>query len=124
MRFEPRPSCIAAAIIYGSAAVYSAASPWFVLSGAFRLDDTNREALLSDARSTLTVWALVCGFGVLFATFSLRFLRLSVQLQRAILVASCGVAIIAGAWLEWWQSWYFLFPAFVLAIAFREAAHA
>jgi hypothetical protein len=124
MHLERRQSSIAAAIVYGAAAVYSAASLWFVLSGAFRLDDANRNALLSDGRSTLIVWALVCGFGFVFSALTLRFARLSVPIQRAVIVTSCGVAIIAGVWLEWWQSLYFLFPAIVLAFAFRGAVHA
>jgi hypothetical protein len=124
MHFEPRPSSIAAAIVYGAAAVLSAASLWFVVSGAFRLDDTNRNAVLSDMRTALVVWVLLCGFGITFATLALRFARLSIPLRRVVLFASCGVALIAGAWLEWWQSLYFLFPAVVLALAFREVVHA
>jgi hypothetical protein len=124
MHLEPRQSSIIAAIVYGAAAVYSAAGLWFVLSSAFRLDDANRNALLTDAHSMLLAWALVCGMGIFFVIFALRFPRLSISLRRVMLVASCGVALIAGTWLEWWQFLYFLFPALVLAIAFRGPAHA
>ena len=124
MHFEPRQSRVIAAFVYGIAAVYSVASLWLVLSSALSLDDANRNAVLSDMRALLTVWALVCGLGIIFAVLALRFNRLSVTHQRVTLVASCGVALVAGLWLEWWQSLYFLFPAAVLALAFRGTVHA
>ena len=124
MHFDPRQSRVIAAFVYGIAALYSAVSLWLVLSSALTLDDENRIAVLSGLRSLLTVWALVCGLGIIFAILALRFARLSVTHQRAMLVASCCVALVAGLWLEWWQSLYFLFPAVVLVFAFRETVHA
>jgi hypothetical protein len=48
---------------------------------------------------------------------------LSASARRATLVTSCVVAAVAGFWLEWWQSLYFLVPAVLLALAFRRAAN-
>jgi hypothetical protein len=124
MHFEPRQSSVLAAVVYSAAAILSAASLWFVLSSAFSFDDAIRNALLSGMRSLLVGWAFVCALGIIFAGLALRFVRLSIPLQRATLLASCGAAVVAGMWLEWWQSLYFLFPALVLALAFRGTAHA
>lgn len=123
MRIEPRQSRIVAALVYCVAAAYSAASLWFVLSSAFSLNEANRNALLLQMRSVLIAWLIVCGVGVLFTILALRFANLSVGLRRTILVASCAVAVIAGVCLEWWQSLYFLFPAFALALGSRETVH-
>src|SRR5450432_3962020 len=124
MHFEPRQTSIVAAVVYAAAAVLSAVSLWFVVSSALSLDDANRNAVVSEMRSLLVGWALVCGSGVVFAVLALRFAHLSIPLQRAILFASCGVAVVAGVLLEWWHSLYFLFPALILAFAFRGAVHA
>jgi hypothetical protein len=124
MHFEPRQSRALAAFLYGVAVVVAAASFWFVLSSAFELDPANRNRVLIEMRPVLFTWVVVCCAGVLFSVLSLRFATLSVTLQRGMLAASLVVAAAAGVWLEWWHSLYFLLPALVLALAYREAVHA
>lgn len=124
MHFEPRPTSVLAAVLYAAAAIFSGVSLGLVVSSALRLDDAIRNAVLSDMRSLLLVWGLVCCFGVVFAVLALRFARLSVSGQRVMLVMSCGIAIVAGVGLEWWQALYFLLPPIVLVLAFPGAVHA
>ena len=124
MQLEPRPSSIAAALVYGAAAAFCAVSLWVVLTRAYQLDGSDRSTFLSTMQPVLAAWVVIGGFGLAFAICALRFAQLGVPLRRAVLVASCAVAVVAGVWLEWWQSLSFLFPAFVLAVAFRGVAHA
>ena len=124
MRFDPRHIRAIAALLYAVAAVLSAVSLWSVVSEALGFDEVNRDFLLLEMRPVLLVWLLVCCAGILFAVLSLRYSALSVPRRRAMLAASCSVAVIAGFWLEWWQSLYFLCPVFLLAFAFRQATRA
>jgi hypothetical protein len=124
MHVEPRQSRLLAAFFYAMAAVASAVSLWLVLSIAFSFDAENRDRLLIGMRPMLIVWVFVCCSGIVFAVLALRFATLNVLLHRTMLAASCVVAVVAGLWLEWWQSLYFVLPALLLGLAFRGAVHA
>ncbi len=124
MQFEPKSSAIAAALVYAAAAAFSVGSLWLVMSSAYDLDIPNRNLVLTQLRFRLFAWGLLGVAGVAFAVIAMRFSRLSIAVRRTSLVGSCALALAAGLLLEWWQSLYFLFPALLLAFAFREAAHA
>lgn len=124
MRFEARRIRVVAALLYAAGAAFSLASLWLVLSEAFGFDDANRDFLLLEMRPVLLTWLLVCGAGAVFAVLALRFGSLSLSTRRGMLATSCVVAVVAGFWLEWWQSLYFLVPVVLLALAFRGAARA
>ena len=123
MQFEPHRIRVVAALLYAAGGAFSFASLWLVLSEAFGFDEANRDFLLLEMRPVLLTWLLVCGAGAVFAVLAFRFATLSASARRATLVTSCVVAAVAGFWLEWWQSLYFLVPAVLLALAFRRAAN-
>jgi hypothetical protein len=124
MHFDPNRIRVVAALLYAAGAAFSLASLWLVLSEAFGFDEANRDFLLLEMRPVLLTWLLVCGAGAVFAVLAFRFATLSASNRRAMLATSCVVAAVAGFWLEWWQSLYFLVPAVLLGLAFRGAAHA
>ena len=125
MHFAPRQARLLAALVYGCAAAAAGISLWIVLSSAFSiLDAENRARLLVEARPTIVTWATVACFGTLFAVLSMRFDTLGLTGRRAMLATSVLVAVVAGVWLEWWQSLYFVLPVFLLALAYLKVVHA